>query len=108
MERYPEAHPTLARAAALAERGVSVAVVSGREGDPARQALADRARRVLAPEDAVVVAAPGAAPPAGLDPAWLAGRTPEAGRATAWVCRGTSCSLPVTDPEALAPLLPAA
>jgi uncharacterized protein YyaL (SSP411 family) len=108
IERAPEAFPTLARAAALAERGVSVAVVVGDERAPATHALAAHARRVLAPEDAVVVVAPGAAAPAGLDPAWLAGRTPAGGRATAWVCRGTSCSLPVTDPEALAPLPPAA
>jgi uncharacterized protein YyaL (SSP411 family) len=108
IERVPEAYPTLARAAALAERGVSVAVVVGDGADPATAALAARARRVLAPEDAVVVVAPEAAPPRGLDPAWLAGRTPIAGRATAWVCRGTSCSLPVTDPTAIAPLLPAA
>jgi len=108
VERVPEAYPTLARAAALAERGVSVAVVVGAGGDPATRALAGRARRVLAPEDAVVVVAPGAPPPAGLDPGWLAGRAPAGGRATAWVCRGTSCSLPVTDPEALAALPPAA
>ncbi|HEY8493588.1 MAG TPA: thioredoxin domain-containing protein [Myxococcota bacterium] len=108
MERAPEAHPTLARAAALAERGVSVAVVVGRAGDPATGALAARARRVLAPEDAVVVWHVGASAPAGLDPAWLAGRTPADGRATAWVCRGASCSLPVTDPTTLEPLLPAA
>jgi uncharacterized protein YyaL (SSP411 family) len=104
IERLPEAHPTLARAAALGERGVSVAVIAGDEGDPATAALAARARRVLAPEDAVVLVAPGAPPPPGLDPAWLAGREPAGGRPTAWVCRGTSCSLPVTDPEALAPL----
>jgi uncharacterized protein YyaL (SSP411 family) len=105
IERLPEGHPTLARAAALAERGVSVAVVAGEPGDPGVVALADRARRLLGPEDAVVVAAPGA-PPAGLDPSWLAGREPVGGRPTAWVCRGTSCSLPVTDPGHLAPLAP--
>jgi uncharacterized protein YyaL (SSP411 family) len=108
IERAPEAYPTLARAAALAERGVSVAVVVGQDEDPATRALASRARRVLAPEDAVVVVAPGASPPPGLDPAWLAGRSPAGGRATAWVCRGTSCSLPVHDPAAIAPLPPAA
>ncbi len=108
IERAPEAYPTLARAAALAERGSSVAVIVGRPEDPATAALADRARRLLTPEDGVIVAAPGAPAPAGLDPTWLAGREPEAGRATAWMCRGTSCSLPVTDPEALLPLLPAA
>ena len=43
------------------------------------------------------------APPA-LDPSWLAGRDAPEGRPTAWVCRGTACSLPVTAPDDLAPL----
>ena len=34
-----------------------------------------------------------------------AGKTPAAGKATAYVCRGETCSLPVTDPEALQSLL---
>src|SRR5690606_1707681 len=106
IERVPQGYPTLARVAALAERGPSVAVVVGDPDDAATRALAARARRVLAPEDAVVVAAPGAPPPPGLDPSWLAGREPAGGRATAWVCRGTSCSLPVSDPDALAAALP--
>jgi hypothetical protein len=104
LDRAPESEPTLARAALLAERGVSVAVVAGDPEAPATRALAARARRVLGPEDGVVVASPGAPPPAGLDAAWLAGRAPADGRPTAWVCRGTTCSLPATDPEALAPL----
>ncbi|RIK91864.1 MAG: hypothetical protein DCC71_24785 [Proteobacteria bacterium] len=103
VERAPAAFPSFARAAALAERGVSVAVVVGDAVDPATRALAAQARRVLAPEDGVVVAAPGAQP-AALDPAWLAGRDAIGGRATAYVCRGTTCSLPVHDPDALAPL----
>ncbi len=96
LERAPEAFPTLARAALLAETGPCVAVVVGGDG----RALAARARRLLRPEDAVVVAAPGA-PPSGVDPSWLAGRTIVDARATAYVCRGTTCSLPVTDPEEL-------
>jgi uncharacterized protein YyaL (SSP411 family) len=102
IERAPHAFTSLARAAALAERGVSVAVITGDAGDPATAALAARARRVLAPEDGVVVTAPGAAPPASLDPAWLAGRDAAGGRATAYLCRGTTCSLPIHDPDALA------
>ena len=102
LERAPEAYPTLARAALSAERGISVAVVVGEPG-PATDALAQRARRVLGPEDAVVVTTPGRTP-ALLDPSWLAGREPTAGRPTAWVCRGTSCSLPVTEPDGITPL----
>jgi len=99
IERAPSAFPTFTRAAALAERGLSVAVVIGDPVDAATIALADRARRVLAPEDGVVVVAPGAAPPASLDPAWLAGRAAVGARPTAYICRGTTCSLPVTEPD---------
>jgi hypothetical protein len=103
LERLPEAFPTLARAGLLAVRGPSVAVVIGAPDHPATHALAARARRVLAPEDAVLVAAPGETP-AGVDPTWLRGRLPVAGRPSVWVCRGVTCSLPVTDALALAPL----
>jgi len=102
LERAPHAFPTLARAALAAERGFSVAVIVGAPSYPATRALAARARRVLDPADAVVVAAPGAAPPAGLAPSWLAGRDPQGGRPTAWICRGVTCSLPIVDEGALA------
>jgi uncharacterized protein YyaL (SSP411 family) len=101
LERVPEAFPTLSRAALLAERGGSVAVVVGSGG--AALALAERARRVLGPEDAVVVCAPGERP-GGVDPAWLAGRDPQDGKATAYVCRGRTCSLPITESAELSPL----
>ena len=104
LERAPAAYPTLARAALWAERGLSGAVVVGDPADPRTQALALRARRRLAPEELVIVAAPGDPTPTGVDPSWLAGRTPVEGAPTAYVCRGTLCSLPVTEPEALAPL----
>jgi uncharacterized protein YyaL (SSP411 family) len=108
IERAPEAFPTFARAAALAERGVAVAVVVGTAGDAATTALAARARRLLAPEDGVVVSAPGAPVPAALDPSWLRGRDAIGGGATAYLCRGTTCSLPVHEPDALDPLVVAA
>jgi uncharacterized protein YyaL (SSP411 family) len=107
LERAPAAYPTLARAALLAEREASCAVVVGEPADPRTRALALRGRRSLAPEDAVLVAAPGAAAPAGVDPSWLAGRATVGGAPAAYVCRGTECSLPVTTPEALVPLAPA-
>jgi len=103
LERVPDAHPTLARAALAAERGLSVAVIVGTGSDDATRALAARARRVLAPEDAVVVATPGASP-AGVDPAWLEGRVAVDGAPTAYVCRGVTCSLPVQRPDDLVPL----
>jgi uncharacterized protein YyaL (SSP411 family) len=101
LERAPEAFPTLARAALAADCGLRVAIVVGDPKDEATRALAARARRVFPPEDAVVVASPDAAAPPGLDPSWLAGRAAEAGRATAYVCQGVTCSLPITDPAAL-------
>ncbi|MDJ0851169.1 MAG: thioredoxin domain-containing protein [Myxococcota bacterium] len=103
LDRAPEAYPTLARACALAAHGTSVAVVVGDPEAEATRALAARARRVLAPEDAVVVATPGDTP-AGVDPSWLVGREPADGRPTAYVCRGVTCSLPITEPDALVPL----
>ena len=101
LERAPTAYPTLLRAGAWAEQSLSAALILGTPEDPATQALALRARRVLAPEELVIVAATGEAVPEGLDPTWLAGRQAAAGRPTAWVCRGVTCSLPVCDPKAL-------
>jgi uncharacterized protein YyaL (SSP411 family) len=106
LERAPHAFPTLIRAVALCGRGLSVGVIVGNEEDPAREALAMRARRVLQPDDAVVVIDPGAPCPAGLATSWLEGRGQEGGKATAYICRGVTCSLPVTEPEALEPLPP--
>jgi hypothetical protein len=104
LERTPHAHPSLCRALLARERGLSVAVIVGPPDDALTRALADRARRVLAPDDAVIVAAPGATPPPGVDPSWLANRDAVNDRATAYVCRGRSCSLPTSDPDALVPL----
>ncbi len=103
LERAPEAFPTLARASLLAERSPSVAVVIGETHDPAAQALAKRARSALRPEDAVILLAPDAA--AGdVDRLWIEGRHPVDGRATAYLCRGVECSLPVFTPDELEPL----
>jgi len=97
LERAALGYPTLLRAAALAERGLAVAVIVGDPADPGSQDLARHARLALAPEDAVIVAAPGSSP-LGLDPSWLQGRTAVSNRPTAYLCRGTTCSLPITDP----------
>ena len=107
LERMPQAYPTLLRAIALRIRGISVAVVVGDPEAPDARALADRARRVLRPEDAVLVARPRQAPPKGIAAEWFAGRDAIDGRATAYLCRGTACSLPVHEPkELVAELLP--
>jgi uncharacterized protein YyaL (SSP411 family) len=108
LERAPHAFPTLLRAVLVRARGLSVAVVVGEPDSEDTLALARRARLVLAPEDAVVVAPPGAPAPAGLAASWLADREARDGRATAYVCRGHECSLPVHEPEKLVPLPPKA
>ena len=108
LERAPEAFPTLSRAAHLLEQGLSVAVVLGDPNAAETRTLAARARRVLGAADAVLIRAPGEDPPDRIDPTWLAGREPVGGRPTAYVCRGTTCSLPITDPDALVPLGPGA
>ena len=100
LERAPHAAPVLARAAALADGGISVAVIVGDPAAHAARALAARARRVLAPDDAVLVCAPGRVPP-GVDAAWIEGRDLTGGEPAAYLCRGTTCSLPATDPDAL-------
>ena len=99
LEKAPHAFPTLLRAAALFDHGLSVAVVVGEPESDEAAALLARARRELGPEDAVVGIAPGETPE-GVDPTWTEGRGLEGGRATAYVCHGTTCSLPITDPEA--------
>jgi len=104
LERAPHAFPTLVRAVALRHRGLCVAVVVGDPAHPGTRALAGRARIALAPEDAVVVTPPEGAPPPGLAASWLEGRAMREGRPTAYVCRGRTCSLPITDPASLAPL----
>jgi uncharacterized protein YyaL (SSP411 family) len=101
LERAPHGLPTLARAGAWAERGLAVAVVIGADADPRTDALARAARRALAPEDVVLVAAPGSASPL-LDPTWLRGKALAEGAPAAYLCRGTECSLPVTEPSELA------
>jgi hypothetical protein len=100
LERVPAAYPTLARAAAASERGLGVAVIVGDPADPHTGALARAARRALAPEEPVLVVREGETPQ-GVDPTWTQGCVPVAGRAAAYLCRGVTCSLPITDPEAL-------
>ncbi len=97
LERAPEALPSLARLAALAERGCCIAVVTEGEG---HDALCAGVLARLGPDDVLLRARP-AARTAGVAESWFAGRGPVGGRAAAHVCRGTRCSLPVTDAAAL-------
>jgi len=101
LARSPEAVPSLARAAWLAERGIRVAIVVGRPQDTGTRALAARARVELRPEDGVIVVEPDTSP-VGVDPAWILGRNAVDGRPTAYVCHRTECSLPAFSPDELA------
>ncbi len=92
------AYPTLLRAVALRTRGLSVAIVIGDPAATRTSALASRARRVLRPEDAVVVVAPGEDAAPGIAADWLSGRVAPMDRPTAYICRGDACSLPVHEP----------
>jgi len=104
LERVPHAQPTLMRAVALRARGLSVALVVGDAADPATTALALRARRILLPDDAVLVVPSGTSSLPGVASHWLEGRDAIDQRPTAYVCRGRSCSLPTHDPAELRPL----
>jgi uncharacterized protein YyaL (SSP411 family) len=83
-------------------RPVNVAVV-GRRGEPSTEALLAAARSVSCPDRIIAVVAPNEDLPAG-HPAH--GKRGLDGKATAYVCIGETCSLPVTDPVKLAEELP--
>ncbi len=89
---------TLLNAAEFLERAVQVAVV-GRRGEADTDALVAAAFRAGNPWRVLQVVAPDAALPPG-HPA--AGKGQQQGRATAYVCRGPVCSLPVVEAAALA------
>ena len=85
----------LAVGEALLSGPLQVAITEG-EGQPE---LAATALALTPPGTLVVVGRPGASP------ALLQDRGPVAGRAAAYLCRGTTCDLPVTTPDALASAL---
>ncbi|MBM3488382.1 MAG: thioredoxin domain-containing protein [Alphaproteobacteria bacterium] len=85
-----EAHELLTRATQV--------VVVGRRGEAATDALLAALAARSVPTLVLQVVAPGAALPAS-HPAHGKGQI--GGRATAYVCVGTTCSLPLADPDAL-------
>ncbi|MCP5055204.1 MAG: thioredoxin domain-containing protein [bacterium] len=99
MEKDPAAFPTLLRAASWAEQDLSCAVIVASGDAPGTAALASAARRSLEPDESVVLIAGAYVP--GLDTAWAQGRGAVDGRPTAYVCRGRTCSLPITEPADL-------
>jgi len=88
---------TFLNAAELLHMAVQVAII-GRRGEAATDALIRAAYAANAPNRILLVVPPGTDLPA-LHPAH--GKTQVDGKATAYVCIGTTCSLPLTDPAAL-------
>jgi uncharacterized protein YyaL (SSP411 family) len=78
-------------------------VILGKRGVPATDALIAAARAASLPNRILTVLPPGAPLPA-THPAQ--GKTQLNGKPTAYVCIGTTCSLPVDAPDALRDLLP--
>ncbi|MGE5768061.1 MAG: thioredoxin domain-containing protein, partial [Bacteroidota bacterium] len=94
---------TLLNAAELLLSAQQVVIVGAR-GEPATDALLRAVTARCLPDRILQVVAPGEALPEG-HPA--AGKGQVDGRATAYLCRGMTCSLPITDPEKLAAALDA-
>ncbi len=101
LQRAPEAFPTLSRAVLASQRGICVAVIVPGDDAGGAETLAAGARRILRPEDAVIVSSAG---PTAISPHWLLGREAINGRTTAYVCRRFDCSLPVHTADELAAL----
>ena len=88
----------------MLRRAVQV-VVCGADADAGTRALVDAVFATSLPNRVLTRLAPKGALPLG-HPAF--GKGQQEGKATAYVCVGPVCSLPVTDPEALKAALAAA
>ncbi|MCB9698903.1 MAG: redoxin domain-containing protein, partial [Alphaproteobacteria bacterium] len=94
LQRAPRALGAEALAGAwLAQGGMEVAVVGDPAAEDTRALMAELRRRVL---PFAVIAPPGT----DAELPWLQGKEALGGRATAYVCEGRTCRLPVQDPEA--------
>ena len=100
-ERNPAAACTLLSAAETLRSTVQVVLV-GEARAPSTLAMRRTVFETSAPNRVLAAIAPGAALPEG-HPA--AGKTVVDGEATAYVCVGTTCSLPITTPEGLRTVL---
>ncbi|MCS6915683.1 MAG: thioredoxin domain-containing protein [Myxococcales bacterium] len=97
----------LCAAVDLLQHGLTVIVIVYPSGQQeAAERLRAAAHAVYVPDPWVIVAPEGADLPPGLGK-WVAGKVPQGGRATAYVCHGMRCSAPVTEPAALSDLLAA-
>jgi uncharacterized protein YyaL (SSP411 family) len=89
--------PTLLNSNLLLQHGTQIAII-GEDSDPGLAALLEAVYGVSLPDRIVTVAAPGETLPE-THPAF--GKTAVGGKATAYVCVGTVCSLPITEPDPL-------
>ena len=102
--RYPTGFAQWLSAMDLALAPVVEVAIVGEPGDAATAALIAETRRGFRPNQVTAVAADPATSPIPL----MAERIAIDGRATAYVCRGFACRLPVGEPDALRAQLEAA
>jgi hypothetical protein len=104
--RNPFGHASLLTARDLMDNAVQLAII-GRRGDADTDALLRMAAVTPAPPMVLAVVAPQGDSKAGeLAPSHPAlGKSQIDSKATAYLCRGPTCSLPMTDPQALAEAL---
>ncbi len=103
LERNFSPFSTLLNPCELLRDAVQV-VLAGERAAPAMAAMIDTVNAVSLPNRVLLTVDPGESLPEG-HPAH--GKGPLDGGATAYVCRGRTCSLPLTDPAALAAALAA-
>src|SRR4029078_2846102 len=96
LSRSPSGFANWLSAAQLAVSGIIELAIVGDPYDPASGALLDEFRARAGPALVVAVAADPSASAVPL----LAGRVAIGDRPTAYVCRGFTCRLPVTEPAA--------
>ena len=97
LAKQPFAYPTLLMANALLQDAVQIVIV-GERAAAQTAALLDAVYSVSLPDRVLTVLEPGASLPES-HPAF--GKDAVEGKSTAYVCRGTTCSLPITEPGAL-------
>jgi len=101
MQQQPFGFAHMLAAADLYQRKPREIVVVGRADDPARRALLTRLHQELLPDKTIVAVEPDARERLPV----AEGKAQVDGRTTVYVCHAYTCSVPVTDWNALAPLL---
>ena len=99
LERNAFPLASLINAAQLLTHAVQLVII-GRAADPATRAFLQAAHRAAQPDLVIQRFAPGTKLPANHPAATKAGDD-AGGGPTAYICVGSTCSLPITDPEAL-------